>query len=166
MSKNQRKKKHTAYGANRQWAESVARRIDAIVQETPLPEGKMSDIVVSFAEPLMDAFVESDQDQVEVLTFACLLWNLVFIRERDRKLYANAESRLIELLSGTPYFLGPAQALNLLTAMFKRWDQDFSWCRRGILDKQIVIGKNRVHMSIVSSPIPDSEGIGTASDLE
>ncbi len=141
MSKNPRKKKHAMHGANRQWAESVARRTGAIVQDMPLPEGKISDIVVSFAEPLMDAFVESDEDQVEVLTFACLLWNLAFIRESDRKLYAYTETQVMAVLSGTSYFLGPAQALNLLTAMMKRWDQDFSWCRRMIVEKRIVIEK-------------------------
>jgi len=166
MSKKPRKKKDAVHGADRQWAERVARRMGAIVQKRPLPEGKISDIVVSFAEPLLDAFVESDEDQVEVLTFACLLWNLVFIRERDRKLYANTETQVMTLLSGTPYFLGPAQALNLLTAMMKRWEEDFSWCRRMIVDKQIAIEKNRVHLSIISAPVPGSEEFDTASGPE
>jgi len=151
MSKKRRKKKRTTHGGNREWAEGVARRTGAILRDRPLPDGKFSDIVATFAEPLVDVFAESDEDHVEILHFACSLWNMVLLKKADRGRYAELESAAMAVLSGDPYLLAPVQALNLLSAMLELWEQDFSWCRRIIVDKHIMIGKDRIHISVVSA---------------
>lgn len=64
-------------------------------------------------------------------------------------------------LSGAPYFLAPVNALNFLTFAMKRWVQDFSWCRRIIVDKQVVIQKDQIHLSIASIAIDDHDDDAT-----
>ncbi len=71
-------------GATRERAEHVVRRTGATLRDMPLPEGKVSDIVKAFSEPLVDAIVESDEGHVDVLKFACILWNLAILRSDSR----------------------------------------------------------------------------------
>jgi len=165
MSKKNRKKKDALNGADHEWAASVVRRTGGIMQRLPLPEGKkVSDAVAEFAEPLLDAFAEDDQDRVNMLTFACGLWNLAIMRNLNKKMFAEAESVTMLLLADDPFFLRPDEALNLLSAMFNRWDSDFSWCKRLIRDKRIVLENNELRISIVSTPIPDLQPPGSETD--
>ncbi len=56
MGKKRRNKRHPTRGADREWAESVVKQIGGVLRDMPLPEGKVSDILVEFAQPLVEGF--------------------------------------------------------------------------------------------------------------
>ncbi len=164
MSRKHRKKQVPLHGADRKWAESAFRGTDAIICDMPLPEGKVSDIVADYAEPLVETFVESDEDHVDILTFACILWNLAITRRVKKSVFDEMETAVMHALAVAPFNLRPDEALNLLSFMLKRWDTEFSWCRRLIVDKRIAIEADDIHLSIASAPITDLDKLDSAAD--
>jgi hypothetical protein len=164
MSRKHRKQQVPLHGADRKWAESVFRGTDAIICDMPLPEGKVSDIVADFAEPLVETFAESDEDQVDILTFACILWNLAIVKRLSKTQFYKMETETVHALANAPFYLSPDGALNLLTDMLKRWDTEFSWCRRMIVNKRIAIKADKIQMSIASTPIPDLDKLDSAAE--
>ena len=91
-------------GADARWAERLGREMDAIVKPQSLPEGKVSDALDEFAEPLISEYCDSLEGQVEILKFACLLWNMAIIRQSDRQKYSEMELVMMNALSGSPFF--------------------------------------------------------------
>lgn len=138
-------------GVDKKWAQAVAAETKSILQYNKIPEGKMSEIVLEYAEPLVAEFLEYEEDQVMIIEMGCILWNLVFMKRQDEELFREAENRVINILYREPFYLEPDGALNLISDMLKRWEQEYSWCRRMIVDKKIEKRKSGLHLSVVSS---------------
>ncbi len=140
-------------GGSADWGQAVANSMDAELQVNAIPEGKMSDVVAEYAAPLIDMFTETENEVCEALALACLLWNLCALKENDEETFRRTENSLIQLLGDAPWYLFPAGALNLVSQMTKRWDQEYAWYRRLIVDKQIELRDDGPYLSIVSSPL-------------
>jgi hypothetical protein len=154
MNKKNRNNSDKFHGADRAFAESVAQRTGAIVRETLLPEGKISDILCEYAQPLVEEFAETDQDHIDVLHLASGLWNMALMKTMDRGLYAEMESALMPILANPPYWLAPDSGLNVISLMMNRWTAEFSWCSRIIVDKHITMEGTKLHLSVVTAPLP------------
>ncbi len=145
------------------WARSVAEKTGADeIRANSIPEGKMSDVVAEYAAPLLDEFGEFDEDIVKVLDLACLFWNLSLSHSLSGNTDREIEHDLMQILYRDPYFLSPAGALNLIGDMIKRWDLDYSWYRRLIVDKKIELRDQGPYISIVSAPIDDLDTLSKA----
>ncbi len=141
-------------GSIETWAQSAADRLGgAEIRVNAIPEGKMSDIVSDYAGPLLDEFADFDEAAVLMLQVACLLWNMSVTRTHKMDIYGEAEQVAVRILSGPPCFLDAAAALNLISAMIRRWDMEYSWCQRMIVDKQIEIRGHGPHLRIISASL-------------
>lgn len=146
------------------WAQSAADRLGgAEIRVNAIPEGKMSDIVADYASPLLDEFADFDEAAVLMLEVACLLWNMAVSRACKMDIYGEAEPVAVRILSGPPCFLDAAGALNLISAMIRRWDEEYSWCQRMIVDKQIAIRDYGPHLRIVSASLDQFKSSGKPS---
>ena len=141
-------------GSIEAWAQLAADRLGgAEIRVSAIPEGKMSDIVDDYAAPLLDEFAHIDEDAVLMLEVACLLWNMAVTRTCKMDICGEAEQVAVRILNGPPCFLDAAGALNLISAMIRRWDEKYSWCQRMIVDKQLEIRGHGPHLRIISASL-------------
>jgi hypothetical protein len=125
-------------------ARSSTRNVVVSPSEVP----KMSEVIMEFAEPLME-HAKTMQDQKKVLTMAIALWNLSMLPHEKR---AEEIETLIENLGGTE--ADPREDVenrNLVQLFMKRKDELFQDIERFILDYDMVETPEGVHLNVVSS---------------
>ena len=138
--------------SDQKWANDVAKRTGTILQADEIPEGKMSEILLDYAEPMIFDFSDdSEERKPPVIEMACRLWNQSFINKEDTKYYGFLENMCMQIMQAEPFYLEPASALNYMNAMIKRKNDYFFWCNRIVVDKRIDMRNGGLYFSVISS---------------
>lgn len=103
-----------------------------------------SDMVMKFAEPLIDRFAESDEDLGDVYRYAIAFWNFcIFVKYLPKQgQIANSEENLQAALTEVPFRLDDADSMNLLEALKKRWHSEFGTERRMVVEHRLIYDSN------------------------
>lgn len=60
--------------------------VEPLRPQQPLPLGKMSEVILDFAEPLLNTLEEDDDEIFEgILRFAGMCWNISLLPEKEQK---------------------------------------------------------------------------------
>lgn len=59
--------------------------VEPLRPEDPFPLRKMSEVILDFAEPLLNVVEDDDELFEEVISFAVICWNASFLPEKEQK---------------------------------------------------------------------------------
>jgi len=74
----------------RRRSRSTQYKVEPLRQKQPFPLGKMSEVIIDFAEPLLNTIDDDDELFEEALRFAGICWNISFLPENERKQIAQS----------------------------------------------------------------------------
>jgi len=130
-------------------------QIEPLRKFPAVPEKKMSDVLVDFAEPLLQN-LDDDRLFDEAIAFAALCWNLALIPSQEQRAHVN-EAVNAMARSGLFERYGIEQSIQML---LNRKRTLFADCSRLIVDYDIVDGPNGPRLLAVSAPPPDGSADG------
>jgi hypothetical protein len=111
---------------------------------------KMSDVLMDFAEPLLDA-VEDDLAFENALTFAVICWNMSFLPEKEQR---KMVSEMVDEI-GKSDILTRLGVEDCVTMLLERKKAFFAEDRGMVLDYKIVEEKGRERLLVASALAKD-----------
>lgn len=113
--------------------------------ETSNPQ-KMSEIIIDYAEPLLEIST-TDKDQEKAVIMAITLWNLAILKENERQDMIDSLNPL--LLQGDD----PADLNQIIDYFMERKQLLYPDVNRMILDYDCVHTTDRLHLNVVSNSL-------------
>ena len=112
------------------------------------PTEKMSEIILDFAEPLLDE-CETDKERERMMPICIMIWNICLM---PRELRKEEIKRMLDIIAGDDNDTYMFWSGLIKSQMFRK-EMYFSHIRRLICDYKIDKKGNELKLSIVSSPI-------------
>lgn len=133
---------------NQALKERVKQRLGekAIVVENPAGLPKMSEIILEYAEELLDYASLRDRKEKAIM-LACFAWNLALVDETERKQQIDKLFTAMNMQNEQD----KQALLAILTALIAKKKIDYAWCNRLILDYQVIETDKEFKLNIVSS---------------
>ena len=69
----------------RRRSRSAQYAVEPLRSKLPIPTRKMSEVILDFAEPLLNTIDDDDELFEEVISFAVICWNASFLPEKEQK---------------------------------------------------------------------------------
>ena len=114
---------------------------------------KMSQVVLNFAEPIMNGLSDDDEDDVafrNIIGLAIFVWNASLLPGKERE---KALEQAFEFVAGSDA-KDFAMLHHSIDALMKRKKKYFSKNKRFIVDYQITTSKRQRHLYVVSTTDP------------
>ena len=154
MDMNKREKQeHEQFGKlSKHWGKEMARENGVEVITTPEHDQKISDNISKYAEPLFAEFLEFPDDFESIIDAALLLWNFSLCQylDPDKEARKATEDDFIHAFGDFPFYLDPAETMNLVTKMERYWRDEFKHDLRIVVARNIFPGEQGFHFSVIA----------------
>lgn len=115
-----------------------------IMFDTSNPQ-KMSDIIIHYAEPLIDV-ARTDEDEEKAIVMAIILWNIAVVPENERQ-------GMIDSITSTPLKGNNSTEFNQTLAYFMERKQElYPDVNRMILEYECTQTPDGLHLNVASTP--------------
>jgi len=125
-------------------------RVEPLRQNQSFLMRKMSEVILDFAEPLLDA-VNDDEHFKNVICFATICWNISFFPEREQQVHLNALADELGKSDAFTYL----EAADCVRMLLERKRTLFADDRRMIMDYTIVGEKDHQRLLVASALAKD-----------
>jgi hypothetical protein len=115
---------------------------------------KMSEIILEFAEPLLDKAGQSTKNKKKAIALAVVVWNITLMGNISEQL----ENFIDQMSDEDPQF---SDDLSLIVnSLIQRKFDFYSDIQRMVLDYEIVDLGDGIHLNVVSSPLKSDKNAG------
>ena len=125
-------------------------KVEPLPQEECLPGRKMSEVLLDFAEPLLDALADDDEFK-GAISFAAICWNLSFLPEKGQR----KELRYIAHALGGSDALSSSEIEYFARILLERKKAFFADDRRMVVDYEVVEEEDRDRLLVASTLVHD-----------
>lgn len=121
---------------------------------TTHPEQKMSEILLDFAEPLLDSYGDSKEAKQSIISLASIAWNAALLPNSNHE-----TKKLIAEIVPDDEILA-ADMVHMVSILVKRKEEEFADINRFIVDFHLTFKNNDdFHLDVASTPISISSKI-------
>lgn len=127
-------------------------KVEPLRRNKALPLRKMSEVLLDFAQPLLEDMEDNENDCFEaVLSFATICWNLSFLPENEQWV----EIKNITGQLGKLDLLMRLEAGSWARALLERKKAFFANDKRMILNYKVLEEKDGQRLLVMSTPVKD-----------
>ena len=130
----------------RRKSRSTQYTVEPLRPKLPLPLRKMSEVIVDFAEPLLNT-IDDDELFEEVLSFASICWNISLLPENEQK--QMAQSLVNDI--GKSDILKRLKVEDDIRMLLERKKAFFADDRRMLIDFKVIEGKDSRRLLAMSA---------------
>jgi len=133
---------------------STGHEIEPLRRQPLLLERKMSEVLMDFAEPILEV-IDDDRDFKAAITFSALCWNLSLLPSEDQRAHLNDA---LNAIAGTDLFKrhGIQQYIQML---LDRKEALFADDKRLIVDYEVVEDTAGPRLQVMSTPVEDGHAV-------
>ena len=129
---------------------SAGHHVEPLEDYPLLLEGKMSEVLLDFAEPMLESIPDSSYFD-DAIAFAAVCWNLALMPSQEQQMHLN---ETVDAMAGSDLFKrhGIEQNIQMLLDRKKAF---FADNKRVIVDYEIVQEETGPRLLVVSAPFTD-----------
>jgi len=124
-----------------------------VLQASPKIE-KMSEIIIDFAQPLLDV-AENTQSQKQAITTAILGWNLALFPKEEQPDQLNEIKKMLNPSTNSDQLAN--EASEILNFLVSRKDSLYPEINRMIVDYELIDTPQGFHLNVVSNIVKNDE---------
>ena len=133
---------------------SSVQEIEPFEDNPLLLDGKMSEVLLDFAEPMLESIPDSSYFD-DAIAFSAVCWNLALMPSQEQRMHLN---ETVDAMAGSDLFKRDGIEQNI-QMLLDRKKALFADNKRVIVDYEIVHEKTGPRLLVVSAPFTDGHAV-------